>query len=148
LTVSAGTFNNDAAGGNWEFDGNLNLTGGTLKATSDTMKFPGRDWTVNGGTFTAHSSGTVNFSRGQPQNILTGDVAFTNLTLATSTVLRTSQNITISGETKAGQTAVVDPLACKIISRSKIPTYVLDGKDLKSFENAINGNKFKGSIIG
>ena len=56
--------------------------------------------------------------------------------------------ITISGETKAGQTAVVDPLACKIISRSKIPTFVLDGKDLKSFENAINGNKFKGTIVG
>ena len=56
--------------------------------------------------------------------------------------------ITISGETKAGQTSVVDPLACKIISRSKIPTFVLDGKDLKSFENAINGNKFKGTIVG
>lgn len=56
-------------------------------------------------------------------------------------------DITITGESKAGQTAVIDPLACKIIARSNIPTSVLNGKDLGSFKNAINGKKFNGTIV-
>lgn len=55
--------------------------------------------------------------------------------------------ITITGDAKAGQTAVIDPLACKIIARSKIQTFVLNGKDLESFKNAINGKKFNGTIV-
>lgn len=55
--------------------------------------------------------------------------------------------ITIGGKVKAGQTAIIDPLASKIISRSKIQTYVLNGRDLNALKNAINGKKFKGTIV-
>jgi uridylate kinase len=49
---------------------------------------------------------------------------------------------------KAGSSGAVDPLAAKIISRSGIPTGVVNGNDLKNVKAAILGKKFKGTIIG
>jgi uridylate kinase len=47
----------------------------------------------------------------------------------------------------AGPNVVVDLLASKLIARTGISTYVLDGRDLDSLNNAINGNEFTGTII-
>jgi uridylate kinase len=47
----------------------------------------------------------------------------------------------------AGPNVVVDLLASKLVARTKIPTYVLDGRDLESLKNAIVGNEFKGTKI-
>ena len=55
--------------------------------------------------------------------------------------------LTVQDEYKAGPHIVIDPMAARIIKRSKITTYVLDGRNLKTLENAINGEPFEGSII-
>lgn len=55
--------------------------------------------------------------------------------------------ITFKSASKAGPHIVIDPLAAKIIKRTGILTLVLDGQDLTALENAINGNKFTGSIV-
>ena len=47
----------------------------------------------------------------------------------------------------AGPNVVVDLLASKLVARTGILTYVLDGRDLESLKNAINGEKFTGTII-
>lgn len=47
----------------------------------------------------------------------------------------------------AGKNTVIDGPALKIIKRSKIPTYVLNGKNTKEIEKAIFNDKFKGTII-
>jgi uridylate kinase len=47
----------------------------------------------------------------------------------------------------AGPNVVVDLLASKLVARTGIPTYVLDGRDLESLKNAIVGEKFNGTII-
>ncbi len=47
----------------------------------------------------------------------------------------------------AGQYKLMDLLAAKIIQRSKIKTFVLNGRNLKNLENAINGKKFVGTVI-
>lgn len=49
---------------------------------------------------------------------------------------------------RAGSSGAVDPLAAKIISRSGIPTAVVNGKDISNMKAAILGKKFKGTIIG
>ena len=48
---------------------------------------------------------------------------------------------------EAGSKGVIDPLGAKLVARSKITTYVLDGRDLKSLDAAIEGKKFRGSVI-
>jgi uridylate kinase len=48
---------------------------------------------------------------------------------------------------EAGSKGVIDPLGAKLVARSKIVTYVLDGRDLKNLEAAIEGRKFRGSVI-
>ena len=48
---------------------------------------------------------------------------------------------------EAGSKGVIDPLGAKLVARSRIVTYVLDGRDLKSLDAAIGGKKFRGSII-
>jgi uridylate kinase len=48
---------------------------------------------------------------------------------------------------QAGPHIVIDPLAARIIKRSGIPAFVVDGRNLSDLENAINGKKFNGSII-
>jgi len=55
--------------------------------------------------------------------------------------------ITEKSVRKAGPHIVIDPLAAKIIERSKIFTCVLNGRDLSALENAIIGRPFNGSII-
>lgn len=47
----------------------------------------------------------------------------------------------------AGKNVVVDGPALKIIKRSKIPTFVLNGKKLNQLERAITDQKFNGTII-
>ena len=46
-----------------------------------------------------------------------------------------------------GPHIVIDPLAARVIKRSGMKTYVLDGRDLTALENAIIGKPFNGSII-
>jgi uridylate kinase len=55
--------------------------------------------------------------------------------------------ITQQSASKAGPHIVIDPLAARIIKRSGILTFVLDGHDLTALENAIIGKQFNGSII-
>ncbi|MBS3781421.1 MAG: UMP kinase [Candidatus Thermoplasmatota archaeon] len=47
----------------------------------------------------------------------------------------------------AGPNVVFDPLAARVIKRANIKTYILDGRDLDSFERAIRDEEFSGSII-
>ncbi len=51
----------------------------------------------------------------------------------------------IGGE--AGSKSVVDLLAARIIARSKIKTFVINGKNLSSLKNLVEGKKFVGSVI-
>ena len=55
--------------------------------------------------------------------------------------------ITMRGEAGAGSNSVVDPLASKIIKRSRMPTFVVDGRDLEALESAIRGEGKKGTVI-
>jgi uridylate kinase len=48
---------------------------------------------------------------------------------------------------EAGSKGVIDPLGARLVARSKIVTYVLDGRDLKNLDAAIEGKKFRGSVI-
>lgn len=48
---------------------------------------------------------------------------------------------------EAGSKGVIDPLGAKLVARSGIATYVLDGRDLKSLDAAIEGRRFRGSVI-
>lgn len=47
----------------------------------------------------------------------------------------------------AGSKSVVDLLAARIIARSKIKTFVINGKNLSSLKNLVEGKKFVGSVI-
>lgn len=47
----------------------------------------------------------------------------------------------------AGSSFVFDPLGAKLISRSKIPTAVVHGRDIRQLSNAIRGQEFKGTLI-
>ncbi len=55
--------------------------------------------------------------------------------------------IVSQAEHNAGPNVVFDPLAAKIIKRAKIKTYILDGRDLDSFESAIKDEDFDGSKV-
>jgi len=55
--------------------------------------------------------------------------------------------IVSKNEHKAGPNVVFDPLAARVIKRANIKAYILNGRDLESFENAIIDEKFNGSII-
>jgi uridylate kinase len=55
--------------------------------------------------------------------------------------------ITFQGSHTAGPHVVIDPLAARIIKRSGILSYVVDGRNLNELENAITGKEFNGSII-
>jgi len=48
---------------------------------------------------------------------------------------------------RAGENAVIDPIACKIIEENRMETVVVNGKNLKELENAIYGKKFKGTVV-
>ena len=47
----------------------------------------------------------------------------------------------------AGASSVVDPLASKIILRSRMPTFVVDGRDIQALENSIHGRGGRGTVI-
>jgi uridylate kinase len=49
---------------------------------------------------------------------------------------------------KAGTNIVIDPVAAKAIAGSRIKTFVLNGRDLENFRRAIDGEEFRGTIIG
>jgi len=55
--------------------------------------------------------------------------------------------ITSQSAAQAGPHIVIDPLAARVIKRSEITTFVLDGRDLTALENAIIGKPFNGTII-
>jgi len=59
------------------------------------------------------------------------------------------QLIELSGEghEKAGPTIVFDPAAARLIAKTRIPLYVVDGRDLKALENAIEGRPFRGTRV-
>ena len=48
---------------------------------------------------------------------------------------------------RAGTSSVIDGIACRIIAEARIPTFVMNGDDLESLENAIYGREFIGTII-
>lgn len=48
---------------------------------------------------------------------------------------------------KAGESFIIDGIACRILEESKIPTCIVNGKNLESLENAIYGREFKGTRI-
>jgi uridylate kinase len=52
-----------------------------------------------------------------------------------------------SDKRTAGTHFVFDMLACKLISRSKIETHFVSGKNLKDVTNAIEGKKHKGTVV-
>jgi len=56
-------------------------------------------------------------------------------------------NIVMKSEMKAGAQSIMDPLAAKIIERSKIRTIVLDGSNPKSIVDAILKGKHEGTEI-
>ena len=55
--------------------------------------------------------------------------------------------IVSKSEHGAGPNVVFDPLAARIIKRANIKAYIVDGRDLESFKNAIKEKQFRGSII-
>jgi len=48
---------------------------------------------------------------------------------------------------KAGESIVIDAIACKIIGEKRIKTLVVNGKNLQQLENAIYGKQFNGTVI-
>lgn len=57
--------------------------------------------------------------------------------------------ITFTGRGEAGSAGVVDPLGSRIIARSRIPTVVVNGRDLKALEGALAGrDDAHGSYVG
>ncbi|MEW6070017.1 MAG: UMP kinase [Candidatus Thermoplasmatota archaeon] len=48
---------------------------------------------------------------------------------------------------EAGAKNPIDPVCAKIIIRSKIPAFVINGKNLKNLENLIEGKAFVGTTI-
>ncbi len=51
------------------------------------------------------------------------------------------------GWERAGESAVIDAIACKIIEDTGIETFVVNGKKLEQLENAIYGRKFNGTVV-
>ena len=47
----------------------------------------------------------------------------------------------------AGKNVVIDGPALQIIQRAKIPTFVLNGKELDQIEKAITNQQFNGTVI-
>lgn len=56
--------------------------------------------------------------------------------------------IAATKEAGAGTSAVVDPLACKVVKRAKIPLKVVDGRNLDNLRKAILGETFEGTKVG
>lgn len=52
-----------------------------------------------------------------------------------------------SQSASAGSPGVVDPMAARILQRSRIPTKVLDGRDLEGVRAALGDRAFKGTLV-
>lgn len=50
-------------------------------------------------------------------------------------------------EFAAGKSSIIDPVAAKLLTRSKIKTVVLGIKDLENLKKAASGKPFKGTLI-
>ncbi len=48
---------------------------------------------------------------------------------------------------KAGSHSVMDPIAAKVISRSGLLTFIIDGRDLPSLRGVLAGKPFKGTTV-
>lgn len=55
--------------------------------------------------------------------------------------------LTIGGPQRAGSPGVVDPLAAKIIARSRIPCLVVNGNAPAELGNALAGKQFHGTVV-
>jgi len=55
--------------------------------------------------------------------------------------------ITSNTSSSAGSKSVIDPLGAKIIARSKIKTFVINGKNLNALKNVVENKNFVGSVI-
>lgn len=55
--------------------------------------------------------------------------------------------ITSVTSSEAGSKSVIDPLGAKIIARSKIKTFVINGKNLNALKNVVENKNFVGSVI-
>ena len=55
--------------------------------------------------------------------------------------------ITSGTSSRAGSKSVIDPLGAKIIARSKIKTFVVNGKNLNALKNVVENKNFVGSVI-
>jgi len=55
--------------------------------------------------------------------------------------------ITSVTSSRAGSKSVIDPLGAKIIARSKIKAFVVNGKNLNALKNALENKRFVGSVI-
>ncbi len=53
----------------------------------------------------------------------------------------------VYSKVEAGSSFIFDPLGAKLISRSKIQTAVVFGRDLQQLSNAIKGQQFTGTLI-
>lgn len=47
----------------------------------------------------------------------------------------------------AGSKGVIDPLGARLIARSGIRTFVLDGRDLRALDAALEGRALRGSVV-
>jgi uridylate kinase len=62
--------------------------------------------------------------------------------------ISTQQLLEIAGrEHRAGLTAIIDPIAAKIIHENKIKTIVVDGRKLDNIEKAIKGEDHGGTVV-
>ncbi len=54
----------------------------------------------------------------------------------------------IPAKWRPGLHSPVDPVGARLAEKKKIAAIIVDGKDLKNFENMLSGKEFKGSVIG
>ena len=55
--------------------------------------------------------------------------------------------LTIAGPQRAGSAGVVDPLAAKMIARSRVPAFVVNGGKLEELGKALAGKPFHGTVV-
>ncbi len=63
--------------------------------------------------------------------------------MTSSELLRLVSNV----RSEAGSHSVMDPIAVKVISRSGLLTFIIDGRDLRSFNGLLSGRPFKGTTV-
>jgi len=56
-------------------------------------------------------------------------------------------NIVMQGKASAGPNMVMDPVAVRIMNRSRIKGVVIDGRDLQKLRKAIEGKEVNGTVI-